>query len=69
MPTMAPISAAISPPAGSVTQNGRCEVHGEVGGRVGADRHEGGMPDGDLAGVADQDVEAERADDGDQGRD
>ena len=24
MPTMAPIRAAISPPAGSVTQNGRC---------------------------------------------
>ena len=45
------------------------ELHREVGRRVGADRHEGGMADRDLPGVADQDVEAERADDGDQRRD
>ena len=44
------------------------EVHGQIGGRVGADRHEGRVADRDLAGVADQDVQAERADDGDQGQ-
>ena len=68
MPTMAPISAAIRPPAGSVIQNGRPSLHGEVGRRIGADRHEGGVADRDLPRVADEDVEAERADDGDQRR-
>jgi hypothetical protein len=43
------------------------QVHGEVGGRVGTDRHEGGMANRDLAGVADQNIEAQRADDGDEG--
>ena len=38
----------------------------EIGGGVGADRHEGAVPDRDLPGIADQDVEAERADDRDQ---
>ena len=66
MPTMAPISAAIRPPAGSVIQNGRSSFDGEVGRGVGADRHEGGVADRDLPGVADQDVEPERADDGDE---
>ena len=42
------------------------EPHREVGRRVGADRHEGAVADRDLPGVAHQDVEPQRADDGDE---
>ena len=66
MPTSAPISAAISPPAGTVIQNGASSLDGQVCRRVGADRHERAMADRDLAGVADQDVQPDRADHGDQ---
>src|SRR6266545_3540114 len=38
----------------------------EVGGGVGAHRHEGAVPDGDLAGIAGQDVEPEGAHHGDR---
>src|SRR2546427_1211167 len=44
----------------------RAETDREVRGRVGPDRHEGPVADGDLARVPDEDVEPERADDGDR---
>ena len=61
MPTIAPISAAMSPPASRLTGHGESEPVGQVGRRVGAHRHERPVADRDLAGVADQDVEAQRA--------
>src|SRR3989475_11395233 len=44
----------------------RAETDREVRGCVGPDRHEGPVADGDLARVPDEDVEPERADDGDR---
>jgi hypothetical protein len=45
---------------------GQVQVHGKVGRGIGADRHEGGVPDRNLARIADEDVEAQRPHDGDQ---
>ena len=39
---------------------GPLERFGEHGGRVGPDREEGGVPERDLAGIADQEIQAER---------
>src|SRR5581483_7763401 len=54
------------PAGGKRDPERQMQVGGEVGGRVRTHGHEGGMPHRDLAGIADQNVEPQRTDDGDQ---
>src|ERR687887_165343 len=60
MPKNAPTTAAIGPP-----QKGHAVSGGEDRCRIAPHRHEGAMADGNLAGIAGENVEADGPDDGD----
>ncbi len=65
MPKIMPTAAVISPAAGSGDPEGEPDPEHQDGRGVGADAHEGPVPQGDLPGEAGQQVEPEGADDGD----
>ena len=66
MPTIAPATAVISIAERQREPEREAELDRDHGGRIGADRHQGDVADGDLAGEAFDDVEADRQDDVDR---
>jgi hypothetical protein len=62
MPTTAPIGRRHQAARRKREPERQAELYREVRRRVRADRHERRVPDRDLAGIADDDVQSERAD-------